>query len=152
MKKQIRGKDYIGVGVGAVIINKKGQVLLIRRGPKSKNEVGMWGIPGGAVEYGEGLEDAIKREVREELAIEITPLKILSMVNHIIEKDGQHWVTASFVSQLAKGTPKIQEKGKLDRIKWISIDDIVNLENVSHPALEALLEFKKRFNELSDFF
>ncbi len=63
------GKDYIGVGCGALIINDKNQTLLIKRGNKSRNEAGFWGKPGGAVKFGEKVEDAVKREIKEELNI-----------------------------------------------------------------------------------
>lgn len=147
-----KGKDYIGVGVGAIIFNKEGKILVIRRGSKAKNEVGLWGIPGGAVEFNESLEEAIKREVLEELGIKIKPLKILSMVNHIIKKEKQHWVTASFICQLKSGSPEIKEKGKVDKIEWISFKDLDTKKRLSPPAVEALREVKERLNEIEDFF
>lgn len=148
-----KGKDYIGVGIGALIINKKGKVLIIRRGPTSQNEKGFWGIPGGTVEYGETLEDAAVRETEEELGITVKPLKTLSMLNHIIPEEKQHWVTAAVVSLLIKGTPKIQEPGKIDKTRWINVHDIGGLKlKFSPPALQALLEFKERYAELEDFF
>ncbi len=54
-----RGIDYIGVGVGAIIRNEQGEVFLARRGPLAKNERGLWEFPGGAVEFGEKLADAL---------------------------------------------------------------------------------------------
>lgn len=65
------GTDCIGVGVGALIFNDEGMILLALRGSDAKNERGKWEIPGGAVEFGETLEDALKREVKEEINVEI---------------------------------------------------------------------------------
>lgn len=65
-----RGIDYVGVGVGAAIFNSEDKLFLTLRGKKAKNERGKWEIPGGNVEFGETLEDAIKREMREEHGIE----------------------------------------------------------------------------------
>ena len=58
------------VGVGAVIL-KDGQILVVQRGRPPA--VGMWSIPGGVVELGERLEDAVRREIAEEcdLTVEI---------------------------------------------------------------------------------
>ena len=60
-----KGVDYIGVGVGAVIFNSEGKVFLSKRGPKARNEVGTWEFPGGGVEFGEKLADALVREIKE---------------------------------------------------------------------------------------
>src|SRR5256886_4667062 len=47
-----RGVDYIGVGVGAIIVDERGRLFLARRGPSAKNERGRWEFPGGSVELG----------------------------------------------------------------------------------------------------
>ena len=66
-----QGIDYIGIGVGAAIFNKQGKVFITLRGKKAKNERGKWEIPGGSVEFGETMEQALKREIMEEHGIEI---------------------------------------------------------------------------------
>lgn len=48
-----RGVDYIGVGVGAIIVDEQGRLFLARRGPKAKNERGLWEFPGSSVELSE---------------------------------------------------------------------------------------------------
>src|SRR5690348_7509587 len=78
------GKDYIGVGVGAAIFNKEGKLLITLRGKKAKNERGKWEIPGGSVEWGETFAQAIVREIKEELGIEIEVLELLNLADHII--------------------------------------------------------------------
>ena len=60
-----KGIDFIGVGVGAIIFNNEGKVLIAQRGLKARNEVGKWEFPGGGVKFGEICENAIKREVKE---------------------------------------------------------------------------------------
>jgi 8-oxo-dGTP diphosphatase len=86
-----RGVDYIGVGVGAIIVNDAGQVFLARRGPLAKNERGLWEFPGGGVEFGEKLADALQREMREEYGIGIVVGELLDVVDHILPEEGQHW-------------------------------------------------------------
>ena len=61
--------DGILVGVGAVIWDAAGRVLLIRR--TKPPGTGQWSLPGGKVERGESLEQALRREVWEETGLEV---------------------------------------------------------------------------------
>lgn len=122
-----RGIDYIGVGIGAIIINGEGKMLLAKRGQKAKNERGKWEFPGGSVEFGDTMESTIKREMKEELDVEIEVGKHLSPIDHIIPKENQHWVTSTFIAKIVKGTPKIMEPEKCDEIRWFTLDEIEKL-------------------------
>jgi len=118
-----RGVDYIGVSVGAMIINDKDEVLLCKRSQRASNERGCWEIPGGAVEFNETLENAIHREIKEELSVDIELLEQFPAANHIIPTDKQHWVPTTFLAKLKKGnTPKIMEPEKCDEIRWFPLD------------------------------
>lgn len=88
MKLKQPGIDYIGLGVGALIFDEQGKLLLTKRGPKAKNEVGKWEIPGGGVEFGETVEEAVVREIKEELAITISVQEMLQVADHIIDVTG----------------------------------------------------------------
>src|SRR4030042_3106156 len=92
-----RGIDYIGVGVGALIIDDQGRLFLSRRGAKAKNERGLWEFPGGSVEFGETLSEALQREMLEEYGIEIQVGELLDVVDHILPEEGQHWVSPTFL-------------------------------------------------------
>ena len=87
------GIDYIGVGVGAILIDDKQRVFLARRGPLAKNERGTWEFPGGAVEFGETLTEALRREMREEFGVEIEVERLVDVASHILSDEGQHWVS-----------------------------------------------------------
>lgn len=115
-----RGIDYIGVGVGALIVNDRGQVFMARRGPLAKNERGLWEFPGGSVEFGERLADALKREIREEYGVEITVGHLLDVVDHILPTEGQHWVSPTYLCCIESGEPRILEPGKCTEIGWFS--------------------------------
>ncbi len=122
-----RGIDYIGVGVGALIFNEDNKLFLTLRGPKAKNERGTWEIPGGAVEFGETVEDAIVREIQEELGIKIRVKELLQLCNHIIPDEHQHWVSPTFVCELVEGTPVIKEPEKCSDMGWFSIEEAEKL-------------------------
>ena len=113
-----RGIDYIGVGVGAVMVNERGQVFMARRGPSAKNERGLWEFPGGSVEFGETLAAALTREMREEYGVEIQVGALLDVVDHILPEEGQHWVSPSYICTIASGEPRILEPEKCTEIGW----------------------------------
>ncbi|HEX9925663.1 MAG TPA: NUDIX domain-containing protein, partial [Anaerolineae bacterium] len=117
----IAGHDYIGVGVGAMVFNQAGQVFLAQRGPKAKNERGCWEFPGGSVEFGETLIEAIQREFREEYAMEIEVVELLDVSDHILLDEGQHWVSPTFIARHAGGEPRIVEPEKCTAIGWFAL-------------------------------
>lgn len=120
----IPGRDYIGVGVGAMVFNDEGQVFLAQRGPKAKNERGCWEFPGGSVQFGERLADAVRREFREEYAMEIEVVDLLDVSDHILPDEGQHWVSPTFLARHTAGTPRILEPEKCTAIGWFALDKL----------------------------
>ncbi|MGE5251936.1 MAG: NUDIX domain-containing protein [Bacteroidota bacterium] len=118
------GVDYIGVGVGAVLVDPEGRLFLARRGPKAGNERGLWEFPGGSVKYGERLADAIQREIREEYGVEIEVAELLDVTDHILLEENQHWVSPSFIGRVLSGEPSIQEPEKCSEIGWFALDAI----------------------------
>lgn len=137
------GIDYIGVGVGAVIRNSDGKFFLALRGKDARNEAGRWEFPGGSVEFGEGLEHALIREVREEYGFEIEVLELLDVVNHIIPHEGQHWVSPTFLCRFTSGIPRILELHKCDEIGWFRLEDIP-VQRLTIASAKSLESLKKR--------
>lgn len=121
MKKLKLGKDYIGVGGGVLIFNKKGEIFLAKRGTGVRNQSGWWCKPGGGIEVGEKAIDAMKREIKEEHDIDIKIWGYLPHTDQIIKKENQHWIAINYIANLKKGEPKIMEPGKCDKIGWFNI-------------------------------
>jgi len=142
------GIDYIGVGVGAVIINDNNEILLTLRGKKAKNEKGTWEIPGGAIEFGETLEAGLIREVKEELDIEIDVLKLIQVCDHLIPTEKQHWVAPSYLCKIVKGKPTIMEPEKCDKIDWFSLEEAqkLKLSIVTKKDIDYLIEYPEVLN------
>ena len=94
------------VGVGAVVIHE-GRVLLIRRGKEPLR--GRWVVPGGTVELGETLEEALVREVEEETALRVRPREIVTVFDRIHRLDGQvvyHYVIVDYLCDFVSGSPR----------------------------------------------
>lgn len=136
-----QGIDYVGVGVGAIIINEQGQLLLLKRGPLAKNERGKWEIPGGGVEFGETLQSALEREMREEIGVEITVHRLFHIYDHILPEENQHWVSPTYLCTIKSGIPQIKEPGKTDDLGWYSFIDAsqLPLSMVTQHDIESLL-------------
>ncbi|MFH2085750.1 MAG: NUDIX domain-containing protein [bacterium] len=118
----VKGIDYIGVSAGAMIINDQGQIFLAQRGQKANNERGCWENPGGSVEFGEKLADAVKREIMEEYGAEIEIIKQFPAEDHLIPAEHQHWVATTFLAKFKKGSePKIMEPDKCSAIGWFDL-------------------------------
>lgn len=134
----VRGVDTIGVGVGAIIINDLGELFLAKRGPKAKNERFLWEFPGGTVEFGEKLADALRREMREEYGIEIEVGPLLDVIDHILPDEGQHWVSPTYLCKIRAGVPQIKEPEKCSEIGWFPLDQVpqeltmISRENLKH--------------------
>lgn len=122
MKAEI---DYIGVSVGALILNEKGEIFLNKRSKLTRNEQGCWEAPGGAVDFNEIREDAVKREIKEEFGIDIEIIKTLQVSDEILSKHKQHWVATTYIAKIKRGQkPKIMEPHKCDGIGWFSLENL----------------------------
>jgi 8-oxo-dGTP diphosphatase len=91
------------VGVGAVVIHE-GRVLLIQRGKEPLR--GRWVVPGGTVELGESLRDAIVREVEEETGVLVEPLDVLTVFDRIERRLGTvsyHYVIVDYRCRYLSG-------------------------------------------------
>jgi len=106
------------LAVSAAIIHG-GKVLIVRRARKPA--LNLYTLPGGAVEVGEHLADAVVREVREETSLDIEPLALAGHREAIMrDKEGRverHFVILSFASRWLKGEPVLNHE--LDDARWI---------------------------------
>ena len=141
-----KGTDYIGVGVGAVIFNSDGKVFLAKRGREARNESGRWEFPGGGVEFGETLEQALVREVMEEYGIAIEVQALFDVVNHIIPREKQHWVSPTYLCRIKCGTPCIREPNKCDEIGWYNLREIPE-DQLTIASRKSLENLRKKMRE-----
>lgn len=133
------GKDYIGVGVGAFIINENNQLLLQKRAvPAEKDH---WCIPGGRLEMFETLENAVIRETKEETDLDIEVIKMIGVCDHIIKEESAHWVATSFLCKIKSGVPKIMEPDKASDLRWFDLDKLP--EKLTITTKKALRDYNK---------
>jgi mutator protein MutT len=108
--------------VGGVLIHD-GRVLLIRRGKEPL--YGRWLVPGGTVEHGEGLEDALVREMQEETGIEVRPLELLTVFDRIERRNGDvlyHYVIVDYLCGYVSGEAKAGSDAL--EVAWVAVADL----------------------------
>lgn len=107
-------------GCGAAILNAEGQLLLIQR--LRQPEAGAWGLPGGKIDFGEPAADTARREIAEELGIEIEILGLACIAETINAGDGRHWIAPVYDARIVSGTPSILEPEKHGAWGWFALD------------------------------
>ena len=63
-------------------------------------EKGFWSLPGGSVEFGKSVEDAVVREFYEELGVQVDVIALLSVATHIINDIDSHWISPEFLVKI----------------------------------------------------
>lgn len=116
------GKQRPEAGCGAAIRNAAGQILLIQR--LRQPEAGAWGLPGGKIDFGEPARETARREIAEELGIEIEVLGLACIAETIDCGDGRHWIAPVYNARILTGAPDILEPEKHGGWGWFALDDL----------------------------
>jgi 8-oxo-dGTP diphosphatase len=111
------------VGVGAIILDRDKILLEKRKNAPSK---GKWAIPGGLVELGESMEQAVIREVKEETGLEVYEPRLVDVVNYIsLGERGAvkyHFVIVDYLVTVKSGKPKAASDA--DALKWVPFSEV----------------------------
>jgi len=115
------------VGVGALIFDQ-GRILMAQRGKEPLK--GWWSLPGGALETGELLADAVRREVREETGLEIEPASVFEIFERIMRDSSgapeYHYVLIDYVCRVTGGT--LRPGDDVCRVEWMERGALAGLE------------------------
>ena len=108
------------VGVKALLKNKDGKYLLVRRNPDKYPEAGAtWDIVGGRIDPGSPLMDNLKREVKEEVNLDLAGAPRLVAAQDILKVPGRHVVRLTFIGEI-DGQPVLDNDHK--EFGWFSLD------------------------------
>ena len=118
--------DAPRVGVGAVVLAGD-RVLLVRRG--SAPSAGKWSIPGGLVELGERLEEAVVREVEEESNLRVRVLGLCGVIDRVVREESSdsvryHYVLIDYAAVLEGGT--LVAGSDAAEAQWVPVADVPN--------------------------
>ena len=113
------------IGVGAVIV-ECGRLVLVKRG--AEPALGKWSFPGGAVELGETVRDAVIRETKEETRLDVELVEDRPMDAYDIltlDKTGRlryHYVLLQFLARPKQG--KLEPTSDVTDAKWVSLEEV----------------------------
>ena len=110
--------------VGAVVVDE-GRLLLIRRGHGPA--AGEWSVPGGRVERGETLAEAVVRELREETSLEGLCEELIGWVERI--GPGHHYVILDFAARVLDPVEP-QAGDDAAEAAWVPLDEVTHLSLV----------------------
>jgi ADP-ribose pyrophosphatase YjhB (NUDIX family) len=130
------------LAVSAAII-RENRVLIVRRAKPPS--AGLYSLPGGGVEGGESLHDAIKREVKEETGMAIEPVA-LAGYREAIKRDAdgkvaRHFVIMAFACRWMSGEPALNEE--LTEARWLEPPEIATLNTTDGLAEIVTAAFEK---------
>ena len=130
------------LAVSAAII-RDGHVLIVRRARPPAH--GLFTLPGGVVEAGETLAEALTREVREETGIAVEPVA-LAGYREVVTRDGdgrveRHFVILSFAARWLAGEPTLNEE--LAEARWLRPSELAGLKTTEGLAAVVAAAFER---------
>jgi 8-oxo-dGTP diphosphatase len=114
------------LAVSAAIV-RGGKILVVRRARPPAN--GLYTLPGGVVEIGETLTEAVAREVREETSLAIEPVALAgfreTVVRDAADRVERHFVILCFAARWSGGEPVLNEE--LSEARWLDPAELAGL-------------------------
>ena len=121
-----KGVDFTGVSVVFICHDGKGNILMNKRSQKCRDEQGRWDIGAGSLEFGDKIDETLKREIKEEYCTEVLGYEFLGFRDVHREVNGRktHWVSLDFKVHVDRSKVQIGEPHKMDEISWFPIGTI----------------------------
>lgn len=137
-------------GVGGFVLNDLDEVLLIKE-KYSKGKTKFWKFPGGKVDENESLEDAVKREVKEETGIDATVTGMLGfreVADHLFGKFDLYFV---FMMRAIKADTEIKmQEDEISECEWVPCKDIPEKAPLLAPMLQRIAPIFGAENEVAE--
>lgn len=136
--------------VNRCVIEDDGKILLVKRSAHDANNPGLWEVPGGKLDNGQNLLDALKREVAEETGLDVEPTSPLAYTVSFLITDGKYagmpYVALFSLAKIVSGSVKISDEH--EDFVWCSYGDCYNYEltNETREALEYIAKERSILN------
>jgi len=130
----------IWVSQKAIITDKEGKILAIRRSKTAPSRPLNWDLPGGDLSFGEEADKGMRREIKEETGLEAEDLKVVDAISGLNDA-GEFWVTICYTAK--PKTKEITLSYEHDDFRWVTPSEFQELQVSSRNK-----EFVKRFNKV----
>src|SRR3989344_1597349 len=141
-----KGEDYTGVTIVIACHDGKGNFLFNKRGPACRDEQGTWDPGGGGLEFGDTVENTLRKEIAEEYSTDVLSYEFLGFRDVHREQNGRktHWIALDFKVLVDPSKVKNGEPHKLDEVRWFTLE---TLPTPLHSQYQKFLEqHKDRLN------
>lgn len=131
-----KGVDYTGVSITFFCHDGKGNFLMNKRSANCRDEHGRWDLGGGGIEFGESMEDALRKEIREEYCTDVLGYEFLGYTDNHRTHNGRktHWISLHFKVLVDRSKVKNGEPHKFDDIGWFRTDALPSPLHSQFPA------------------
>lgn len=125
-----------------VILYDKGRVLIIKRA--FEPSANRWSIPGGAVELGESVREAARREIKEELGLDVKIRDVVEVLDNVVYEGDRikyHYVLIDFWAEVQGGT--LQPNKECLDVQWVYENelDTFDLTRGARKAIQEVFDF-----------
>lgn len=122
-------KQFPKVVVGCFILNDQDEILLVR----SYKWPGKWVVMGGHVEWGETIADAVVREAKEEVSLQVEFTKVIEVVEFVFDPgfhDKKHMIALQTECKVVGDTTPNIDNNEIQEAKYFSLDDAIKLDSI----------------------
>lgn len=138
-----KGIDYTGITIVFFCHDGCGNFLLSKRSSKARDEQGTWDPGGGALEFGDTIENTLRKEIKEEYCTDVLSYEFLGYrdVHRIRDGKPDHWIALDFNVLIDPKKVKNGEPHKLDEVKFF------RFETIPHPVHSQFPKFLKLYKK-----
>ena len=121
-----KGTDYTGVTICYFCHDGAGKFLMNFRSKNCRDEHERWDNGAGGLEFGDGVEETLRKEIMEEYCTEVIKFEFLGFRELHREHEGRqtHWISLDFKVQVDPLTVRNGEPHKFEKIEWFTLDTI----------------------------
>jgi 8-oxo-dGTP diphosphatase len=124
------------LAVTGTFIIENDKILLIKFNDTKGSWSGKWTVPGGKIEFGERIYDAVKREAKEETGLEVEPIKLMEVDEAIVGEE-RHYIFLNYLCRIVGG--KLKPSSDASDAKWFTKEELDKIE-LNHPSIKSSLK------------